>query len=98
MRSLRQENYKKWIVRLKLERVFNLYDCEKFLEKFNNANDIDNGTKGFEEFEKQSGNERNVSSRDKPVSRKASNSFLSEDFWNEMEVKANTEEAATSYR
>lgn len=98
-RVVRQDNYKKWILRLKSERIFSLYDCDKFLAKFSSTNDIDNGTKGFAEFESQGGiNDKNVSNKDKIIMKKTSNSYLNEEFWNDSENKANTEDGATNLR
>ena len=59
---------------------------------------MENGTKGFEEFEKQNTNDKVVSNITKNNMKKTSNTHLNEDFWNETENKANTEEGATSLR
>jgi hypothetical protein len=59
---------------------------------------LENGTKGFEEFEKQNTNDKVVSNITKNNMKKTSNTHLNEDFWNETENKANTEEGATSLR
>lgn len=75
-----------------------MYDCEKFLAKFQNNTDLDNGTKGFEEFEKQNTNDKVITNNTKNVLKKTSNTHLNEEFWNETENKANTEEGATSLR
>src|SRR5574343_1574977 len=94
----RQESYRKWIIRLKNERIFNLYDCDKYLAKYQNQSDMENGTKSFEEFEKQNTTEKLSSGNTKAMSKKPSNSHLTDDFWNEVENKANTEKGATFLR
>lgn len=46
-----QENYRKWIIRLKNEKVFNLYECETFLSKFSSDSDVESGTRAFSAFD-----------------------------------------------
>lgn len=46
-----QENYKKWIIRLRNEKVFSLYECDSFLTKFSSELEVESGTKTFSTFE-----------------------------------------------
>jgi fused-like protein len=50
-----QDNYKNWIMRLKNEKVFNLYECETFLSKFSSELEVESGTKNFSAFEGDKG-------------------------------------------
>jgi fused-like protein len=86
-RLIIQENYRKWIIRLKSEKIFNLYECEAFLSKFASDSDVESGTKMFSAFD-----------NDKSLKKNNSDTFLKEDFWNEVEIKANTEEGAAALR
>lgn len=98
LRVQRQESYRKWIIRLKNERIFNLYDCDKYLAKFENQSNIEYGTKAFEEFEKQNANDKLISGNPKVMTKKSSNSHLTDEFWNDIENKANSDEGATFLR
>lgn len=92
-----QENYKKWIIRLKNEKVFNLYECEAFLSKFANDSEVDSGIRNFSAFEASdkplSGTGNISSKRDR-----GSNEVLRETFWIDMDNKANSEEGASLLR
>jgi hypothetical protein len=96
-----QESYRKWIIRLRNEKVFNLYECEAFLSKFGNERDLENGVRIFSAFENQQTltltNQDNKSDKNK----KGNNNtdiLMQEEFWVEVEAKASTDEGATSLR
>ena len=42
-----QDNYRKWILRLKNKKVFSLSECESFLSKINKDLEVDKETKAF---------------------------------------------------
>lgn len=84
-----QDNYRKWIVRLKNEKIFNLYECETFLAKFGNDNEVEIGTKNFSAFD-------NVS--EKTLKKNNSDTLIKEGYWVEIEAKAATDEGATYLR
>ena len=94
----REENYHKWILRIKNDKIFNLFESESFLAKFANDIEVENNTKDFSSFdtinEKQSTNST-VSKR--TASTKASPESI-EDFWSSIESKSTTDEGATSLR
>lgn len=46
-----QENYRKWILRLHYEKVFNLYDCETFLSKISNEEEMNSDNKNIYAFD-----------------------------------------------
>lgn len=102
-----QEGYRKWIIRLRSEKIFNLYECEAFLSKFANDIEVENGTKAFSAFDATSPNNNanekvnmNTGSEKSGTSLRKNNSetFLKEDFWNDVEAKAATDEGASSLR
>ncbi len=100
-RILRQENYQKWILRLKNEKVFNLFESDQYIAKFSNLTEVENGTKGFVEFDNNNIHVTNVSERSNQsgkMNKKNSNTYLNEDFWLDIESKAATEESATALR
>ena len=94
----REENYHKWILRIKNDKIFNLFESESFLAKFANDIEVENNTKDFSSFdtinEKQSANttttKRTSSTKAPPES--------AEDFWTLIESKSTTDEGATSLR
>ena len=94
----REENYHKWILRIKNDKIFNLFESESFLAKFSNDIEVENNTKDFSSFdtinEKQSTNstvsKRTASTKAAPES--------AEDFWSSIESKSTTDEGATSLR
>ena len=94
----REENYHKWILRIKNDKIFNLFESESFLAKFANDIEVENNTKDFSSFdtinEKQSTNstisKRTASTKAAPES--------AEDFWSSIESKSTTDEGATSLR
>ena len=94
----REENYHKWILRIKNDKIFNLFESESFLAKFANDIEVENNTKDFTSFdtinEKQSTNstisKRTASTKAPPES--------NEDFWTVVENKSTTDEGATSLR
>ena len=94
----REENYHKWILRIKNDKIFNLFESESFLAKFANDIEVENNTKDFSSFdtinEKQSANttttKRTSSTKAPPES--------AEDFWSLIESKSTTDEGATSLR
>ena len=94
----REENYHKWILRIKNDKIFNLFESESFLAKFANDIEVENNTKDFSSFdtinEKQSTN-TNISKR--TASTKAPIES-GEDFWSVIENKSTTDEGATSLR
>jgi len=115
-RLSRQDNYQKWILRLKNEKVFNLFESDQYIAKFSNLAEVENGTKGFVEFdnniatttlEKNQSQGSAGSKRDNTSKKSTStiittnttgNTYLNEDFWLDIEAKANTEEQATILR
>jgi hypothetical protein len=84
---------------MKNEKFFNLFECEKYLSKFSSTTDLENGTR-FAEFEKEgSQGDRNSQNKlDKLSTKKSTSTLLNEEYWNDCEVKANTEEGATNLR
>jgi len=101
-RTTRQDNYQKWILRLKNEKVFNLFESDQYIAKFSNLAEVENGTKGFVEFDNNNINVTNLSEKNtsggKKPDKKNTNTYLTEDFWLDVENKANTEELATALR
>lgn len=94
-RIIIQENYRKWIIRLKNEKIFNLYECEAFLSKFGAESELENNVRMFSAFE----NQNNPDKIEKVIKRNSSNdALLKEEFWVEVEAKASTDEGATSLR
>ena len=94
----REENYHKWILRIKNDKIFNLFESESFLAKFANDIEVENNTKDFSSFdtinEKQSSN----STTSKRTSSTMNKTPTGEDFWSQIETKSNTDEGATSLR
>ena len=94
----REENYHKWILRIKNDKIFNLFESESFLAKFANDIEVENNTKDFSSFdtinEKQSSN----STTSKRTSTTMTHTQTGEDFWSVIETKSNTDEGATSLR
>ena len=86
-----EENYRKWIIRIKNDKIFNLHESESFLSKF--ANDLENdiGTKNFSSF-------ANINNKPQSSKKNPANANNKEDFWSVVEAKAATEEGATSLR
>ena len=82
-----EENYRKWIIRIKNDKIFNLHESESFLAKF--ANDLENdiGTKNFSSF-------ANIENKPQNNKKNNVNSNNKEDFWSNIEAKASTEEGA----
>jgi len=100
-RTIRQENYRRWILRLKSEKVFNLFESDQYIAKFSNLAEVENGTKGFVEFDNNNSNpplEKNSNSSGTKLGKKSSTPCLNEDFWTDLESKANVEETATVLR
>ena len=93
----REENYHKWILRIKNDKIFNLFESESFLAKFANDIEVENNTKDFSSFdtinEKQS---TNSGASKRTISTKAPESVG--DFWSMVEAKSVTDEGATSLR
>ena len=94
----REENYHKWILRIKNDKIFNLFESESFLAKFANDIEVENNTKDFSSFdtinEKQSVNTTTT----KRTSSTKSPQESAEDFWSKSERKSTTDEGATSLR
>jgi hypothetical protein len=89
-----QESYRKWIIRLRGEKIFNLHECDTFLAKFSNDIELESGIKSFSAFD------NNV---DKTLQKKNSTlsnleNFMKEDFWIDLDVRSNTDEGATFLR
>ncbi len=80
----------KWIIRLKNEKIFNLYECETFLSKFAKDREVESETKNFSAFDSTNPNEK--------VLKKTNSDFLKEDYWIYVENKASTDEGATYLR
>ncbi len=97
MRTQIQENYIKWIIRLKNEKIFNLYECEAFLSKFANDKEIDNNTQNFLAFD-TTVPEKSPSFTSKESLKRNNSDFLKEDYWAFVENKAANDEGATSLR
>ena len=102
-----QENYKKWIVRLKNEKVFNLYECESFLSKFSSDIEVDQGVKTFSAFDEKEGEKEKggtfiTSSGLKTYTTQntlnSNKKSFKDPFWDDIESKVNKEEYATSLR
>ncbi len=83
-----QDNYRRWIIRLKNEKIFNLYECEQFLSKFCSDIDVENDVKVFAAFDA----DKNV------VKKTSTESLMKEEYWVEIEAKSNSDEGATSLR
>jgi hypothetical protein len=83
-------------MRLKSEKIFNLYECESFLSKYLNDSEVELGTKNFSAFDSSNP----TSSLEKNSLRKtnSSESILKEEFWTSVENKALSDEGATSLR
>ena len=47
----REENYHKWILRIKNDKIFNLFESESFLAKFANDIEVENNTIDFASFD-----------------------------------------------
>ena len=97
MRIQIQENYIKWIIRLKNEKIFNLHECDQFLSKFSNDREIENNTQNFIAFETTLP-EKSPSFSNKENLKRNNSDFLKEDYWTFVENKASSDEGATSLR
>ena len=95
-----EENYRKWIIRIKNDKIFNLYESESFLSKFANDLDVENGTKNFSSFDvdtkPQSSKRTSVNSNKETTVNNTSKT--NEDYWINIEQKASNEEGATALR
>jgi hypothetical protein len=89
-----QENYRRWIMRLRGEKIFNLHECEAFLAKFANDIELESGIKSFSAFD--GAVEKTLHKKNSTLSN--IDNFLKEDFWTDLEVKSNTDEGASSLR
>ncbi len=98
----REENYRKWILRIKNDKIFNLFESESFLAKFANDIEVENNTKDFTSFDTINDNKSNNigSKRSSTTSPSGggNNSNSNEDFWSLVETKSTTDEGATSLR
>ena len=93
----REENYHKWILRIKNDKIFNLFESESFLAKFANDIEVENNTKDFSSFDTINEKQSMIStSSKKTTSTKAPEE--DEDSWTLIENKSNTDEGATSLR
>ena len=94
----REENYHKWILRIKNDKIFNLFESESFLSKFANDVEIENNTKDFSNFEninvKASINNK---TKKKTLSNKTQKEE-EEDIWTQIENKSKSDEDANSLR
>ena len=88
----REENYHKWILRIKNDKIFNLFESESFLAKFANDIEVENNTKDFTSFDTI--NDKN-SSNSNSSKRLAPNN---EDFWSSIEAKSTSDDGATALR
>lgn len=86
----------KWIIRLKSEKIFNLYECDSFISKYLNDSEVELGTKNFSAFDSTNP----ASSTEKNTLRKtqSAETILKEEFWSSVENQALSDEGATSLR
>lgn len=95
-----QDNYRKWIIRLKGEKIFNLYESESYLAKFaNDTGDVENNQIAFASFDSdRPQSTKRITSANSNATLPSDATAHKNDFWAIMEAKANTEEGATSLR
>ena len=91
-----QESYVKWIIRLKSEKIFNLYECDSFISKYLNDSEVELGTKNFSAFD--STNPSSSSEKNTLRKTQSAETILKEEFWSSVENKALSDEGATSLR
>ena len=93
----REENYHKWILRIKNDKIFNLFESESFLAKFANDMEVENNTKDFSSFDTINEKQSMISNTSKKTSSTKAPED-DEDSWTVIENKSNTDEGATSLR
>ena len=94
----REENYHKWIMRIKNDKIFNLYESESFLAKFANDLEVENNTKDFTSFDTINDKASSNTAYSKKTATTKITSETSEDYWSIIENKSTTEEGATPLR
>ena len=90
----REENYHKWILRIKNDKIFNLFESESFLAKFANDIEVENNTKDFTSFDTI--NDKNSSNTNS--TKRLSPNGNNEDFWSTIEAKSTSDDGATALR
>lgn len=93
-----QENYRKWIIRLKNDKIFNLYESKSYLAKFSNNTEVESGTRNFASFDINDSKPQSSKRLSSGSSTSTTDAHNKEDFWSVVEARANTEEGATSLR
>ena len=95
-----QENYRKWIIRLKNDKIFNLYESKSYLQKFANNTEVESGTRNFSTFDINDSKTQSSKRLSSGSSASNANSNINskEDFWSVVESKATNEEGATALR
>ena len=94
----REENYHKWILRIKNDKIFNLFESESFLAKFANDIEVENNTKDFSSFDTINEKQSTNSTTSKRTSSTKAPLESAEDFWSLIESKSTTDDGATALR
>ena len=90
----REDSYRKWIVRIKNDKIFNLHESESFLAKFANDIEMENNTKDLASFDTLT-EQRSSSAKRGQQTQQINNQS---DAWEALELKSNGEEGASILR